>query len=226
MKKIHDGVLSALFSFTILSLSGGHSGSTITLAGLADTVQEMKALVEGISAFMDHFSAFTGFVGAGTIFLLITVLFLSAGFTAVGIPKGKTSFLVSLFTADLLWVLWKLSFKPVNYDFVGGMVRSNLILLLPMIAVIFIGRYFPRILPAAANGIKRVFNGKASSRKELTMNLEQFQDLSSRVASSITQDLLKTGKDTIYLSPESKRAIGELESLIARVRGLEKKNKR
>ncbi len=222
MKRLRDFTATALITGSLLSVVAV-TGDGYMVSGIADTIEEMKALVDGITNFIDHVSAFTGFLGGSTIFLLIAVLFFSAGLTAIGIPKGKISFILSLVIADLIWYFWKVSFKPVDYSFTGEMVRANLILIVPVAAVFAAGNLFPRVLPAVTGGVKKLFGRKAFARNELMAQMEHFQGASSRVVTSLARDIVRSRNDSrIMLSPDTKGFLSDVENIISRIRTMEK----
>lgn len=178
-----------------------------TLNDMKIFVEDTKKTVNSISIFFKKIGSFIDLIGSSTLLLFISVIFLSSGFSSIGVPKGIAAFLLSLLTADAVWILWEMSFSRGAAEILPGLIKSNLIIFAPLLSI-WIIRYF---WPKGVSLIKRIIYSKRypaipkSTMLEISANMlndwAEFQK-------NLTKDmLLASGKDDIIISPETSEKI-------------------
>src|SRR5208337_2441949 len=92
---------------------------------------------------LSNISIISNVIGLETVLLFVAVIVFSTGLSALGVPKGRLAFLVSLCTADCLWILWKASMKAALPDYLPQILKSNLVVLSPFLAVSVLAAVVP-----------------------------------------------------------------------------------
>ncbi len=204
---------------------GGHSpaaGKTC-LAGIADisdTLRELTDVMQGIHNVLSGFSFISDTIGFGTIVLFIVVIILSAGYSALGMARGKASFLSSLVTADALWIFWKISFNIPPSDYLFSIARANLIVLCPLIIVAIISRAAPRLRKKINLSLSNhMDNKKTMGAPGAAALLEEYQERGARLNRSFLDDILASGGtgDPTRLSVETRKRLEELRDTLDRI---------
>ncbi len=218
---VHAGIpLTALF---LLTLFGGASGDTmIVFSGISSTLSEIKNFLSGINSFISSMLSITKLIGFSTFVLFFFILLLSSGLSAIGIPRGKTSFLVSLLIADSLWIIWSRSFNPHSYDYLTHVGRTNLTILLPVISLAFAAWIFPLLFGKLKGKIRLpgFRKRKGYSGSETAKLSEEFADYSRGFQNSLVNDIISShSKKDIVLSSETVNFSRKLKKLLD---GLEK----
>ena len=214
----------ALLLFTAVSAATGalHSSAGVRCAGIADiadTVKELSDLLQGIRAFLSGMALISETIGFSTILLIIAVIVFSAGFSAIGVPRGAPSFFASLITADALWILWKIGFNTGFSEYSAAMIKSNLIVLSPLMLAAAAVRLFPPAARRLRNRAASIFRRKrVYSRRTLLLLRDEFQAGSAAVDRSLVVDLLGSGeRDAVALSSETLERIESLKAALSRV---------
>jgi len=156
----------SLFFLLIHINLNSYNQYNLTKAGLTNGFSEVKDFFNGLNSLLAGFSSFSNMIGFSTIILFLVILLLSTGLSAIGIPRGKISFLFSLIIADILWIFWKESFNPDSLSYLIPVIRSSIIILIPFIITILIQRFFPSLSGKIYNFIKNLFKKKKSMEKE------------------------------------------------------------
>ena len=195
-------------------------------AGIVSTLSDTKETIEGISRFIDTASgiiniviSIIGILGFKALILFFTVLFLSTGFSYIGIPKGKASFFSSLTLANLIWFAWERSFNPDSYSFLISMLQTNLILLIPFISILLLKRVLPFVFRKIFSRIILFFKIPFISKRVIDNNKiinlsEKYQQVSSHFQLSLLRDILHNRDDKIILSITTHKSIKDLEEII------------
>ncbi len=223
-KMKHPGGMKTGLALTLLlamTLPGGGPGDPVTVfAGLSSTLNEIKDFLTGINSFISSIVSLSKLIGFSTFILFLFIMLLSSGLSAIGIPRGKVSFTLSLLIADSIWIMWSRSFNPGSYDFLLRIGRANLIILLPVIFVAFTAWIFPPLLNKLKRKIRRsgFRKGKGFSGTETVKLSEEFADYSRGFQNSLVNDIISSeSKKDILLSPEtlsfSRKLKGLLEEL-------------
>ena len=117
----------------LVSISG------VQFAGIVSSLSETKDSIEGLVRFIDTVAAalktIADMIGFKAVLLFLAILVISGGLTFIGIPRGKTSFFISLIIADLTWLAFEKSLNPQTYGFLITMLHTNVIVLIPFISI-------------------------------------------------------------------------------------------
>ena len=108
-------------------------------------MQEIRDTIVGFGTFFKKLAELTSMLGFSTFVLLVMVLLFSSGLSAVGLPRGKPTLLISLAGANGLWLLWERSMNPGDMAFVPTMLKSNGIILAPLVCFYIILWGWPRV---------------------------------------------------------------------------------
>jgi hypothetical protein len=192
------------------------------LAGISDiseTLQEISNVLKGIYSFISSLSSIpllSTTIGFDTILLFIGIVVFTAGFSAIGVPKGKFSFLASLVTADALWVLWKESMKAEFPGYLAPILKSNLIVLTPFILVMIFSAAFPHLWMKFKRSITSLFHRKtAFNKKDFLALYDEYQERSTELNRLIVSDMLASGaSEKTSLSQEAVKSIEDLKSTL------------
>ncbi|TFH43354.1 MAG: hypothetical protein E4G96_01335 [Chrysiogenales bacterium] len=189
------------------------------LAEAADSFGRITEFLQGVHSFLSGISFISETIGFPTLFLFLAIILLSAGFTAMGVPKGKPSFLASLFTADCIWALWNISLQARFGEYIGSMIRSNLILLAPAATVSIVARIAPLLTARARRAGVGLFQKKKSLDRDAAVKLlEDYQEKSSGLGASLLSDILAASVDPIVrFSDATKERARALEELLDRL---------
>jgi hypothetical protein len=185
----------------------------MSLADITDALQKISDFMQGINSFLAGIAFISETIGFGTVLLCIAVIVLSAGYSAVGLPKGKASFLAALITADSIWVMWEISFKAPAADCIFPLVRSNLIVLSPLAAVAILKRLAPSLVPK----IKRIFPSLPRKKKHMDTHAflslyDEYQAQSAGLNRSMLDDILAARDgNRVSLSTETRMNIHKMK---------------
>lgn len=191
------------------SLSSTLESIERTFADVKDSLDGIQRFASGIAAVWRAISAV---IDPRALALLAAVLIVSAGFSALGVPKGRTCFLVSLVFVNALWLLWGRSMNPDSIAFIPGMIKINIYLLLPYFLIVISAHFLPIIIRRAV----RAF-GRGLDREEAQLLVERFDDESARARESIVRDLSAHEGERIRLSHISRSHLGELLRIIKKI---------
>lgn len=186
---------------------------------MMETLQEITTLVNGIVAFFDKISSFTSFIGLSTVLLFLGVLLLSAGFSVIGVPRGKASFLLSLAASDALWIAWEQSFNPGHYEYLPSLAKSNILILAPLVIVTVVAFLFPRagdVLRRATRALMK--NPRMSfSKSDMLELFEEYQFSRTDLERHLLQDISRSGNEPVSLSPDTIRSARALQKTVQRL---------
>lgn len=197
-------VLISLFSGLFFP---GHE--SLNTCGVTETLQELAHYVTAIKEFLATIHSFLSVIGLNTLVLLLMILFFSAGLTALGVPRGKISFVLSLGIADMLWILWEKNFNPLTLDFFLQVLKANAIISHPVIAVFIIKTFFPKISKKIKNLKSRI---SPSSYRDYVIQVEQ---LTSEFHHFLIRDLLND--NNCHLSKETRKAGESLKETLKKM---------
>lgn len=203
------GILS-LFDF--LGPSGMDRAGR-SAAGLMDGLEELRTVAAGIGSFTGKIAEFTSVIGIAVILLFLAILLISAGLGVLGVPRGKASFLMSLAIADGIWIAWKQSFDPGQFGYLQELLRSNLILLVPLLAVAlvsFLAARVPRLYRQVI--APRLRRGRGHlSKNEMLQYLEEYQAARGDLERSLLNDIGRAGNEWVSLSPRTRESAKTLQ---------------
>jgi hypothetical protein len=217
---------AALIAHAVYTLPGvGHSAAPgkIRLAGVADitdTLRELADVMQGIHNVISGFSFISDTIGFGTILLLIAVLVLSAGYSALGMTRGKATFLSALATADALWIFWKVSFNTPPAEYLFSIVRANLIVLCPVIIAAIISRTAPSLLKRISVRVSSIIhNKKTMGAPEAAALFDEYQERGARLNRAFLDDILASGGagGPVSLSGETRKSLEELRETLDKI---------
>nr|MBP6291107.1 hypothetical protein [Spirochaetota bacterium] len=144
----------------------------------------------------------------------------SAGLSAIGFPKGKTTFFIAFIIDNILWYTWNKSFGIDYTATVLTMLKTNAVIVFPYIIFIIIKRYALQI----KHFFIQIFHMVLPShyKKKITKNAlsETINSLHSAYAtmmSSIMNDLIHSN-DTINLSHDTIVTIEHIESILKKIK--------
>jgi len=224
----------ALIVQAVRALSGGGqspaAGKTC-LAGIADisdTLRELNDVMQGIHNVISGFSFISDTIGFGTILLLIAVIVLSAGYSALGMARGKASFISSLATADALWIFWKVSFNTPTSEYLFSIVRANLIVLCPLIIVAIVSRAAPSLLKRICVRVSSLFRkNKTMGPSEAAALFNEYQERGARLNRAFLDDILASGGTgrPVGLSGETRKRMEELGGTLEKIEAASKRKR-
>ncbi len=188
------------------------------------TYNHIKTTFDALSRFLDtiysFMSAISNLLGYRAIALFFAIAFTSGGLSAIGFPKGKTSFFISMIIINILWFTWNKSFK-IDYIYtINTMLKTNSIILLPYFLFLiikyrkdvikkFMYKFFYLIFPfLKTEGIHK-------------QTLQESIKLIHTTFAELTEYLMKDyfyGDDYIKLSDNSIRAIEQLENILKKIK--------
>ncbi|HSV97415.1 MAG TPA: hypothetical protein VLM75_10845 [Spirochaetota bacterium] len=195
-------------------------------AEIRQTLLEIKDTFGGVWRFGESVSSvvrtIADLVDPRALALLFFVLLFSAGFAAIGIPRGRASFFISLSLVNALWFAWGKSASAEMFAYSLGMAAANLYLLVPYFSYLILRRWAPplakRALAAARS--RRVEAGTATpkSREEIRFLSRRVEDECLGLLASLSGDAAGCGaNDPVAVSEESKERIGRLRETLEKL---------
>ncbi|MEW6526639.1 MAG: hypothetical protein AB1444_08245 [Spirochaetota bacterium] len=191
---------------------------------IVDTYNQIKTTFDGLSRFLDNIysfiSAISNLLGYRAIALFFAIAFTSAGLSAIGFPKGKTSFFISMIIINILWFTWNTSFEIDYLYTIGTMLKTNSIILFPYILFLIIKYYKDVIKRLIYNCFYLIFPflKKEGIHKQ---TLQESVKLLNTSYTEVIEYLMKDyfyGNDYIKLSDNSIRAIEQLENMLKKIK--------
>lgn len=191
---------------------------------IVDTYHQIQTTFEGLSKFLNSIytvvSTITSILGYRAIALFFAIAVTSAGLSAIGFPKGKTTFFIAFIIDNILWYTWNKSFG-IDYTTTAlTMLKTNAVIVFPYIIFIIIKRYALQI----KHFFIQIFHMVLPShyKKKITKNAlsETINSLHSAYAtmmSSIMNDLIHS-KDTINLSQDTIATIEHTETILKKIK--------
>lgn len=189
--------------------------------------RELKESIEGIGRFI---TALHGIIGAVTsvidpaaLLLLMVVLVFSAGFSSIGIPRGKASFAVSLIAVDLIWFLWKRSMNPGSLAYLPGMLIANLYIIVPYLSFVFICKVLRKHVSAGGYALsksirKHVFR-RGVDKSDALLLTDKLRGSSAAAVNSLERDL-ERDDGRADLSQGTRELLAELAKNLDKIRAL------
>ncbi len=216
--------LPILLAVASSSLFGHRPASEqLRLAGLTDITESVKDLtdvIKGINAFLSGVSFISETIGFGTILLFLAVIVFSAGYSALGMARGKITFFSSLLTADALWVFWKASLNEPLSENLYSIIRSNLIVLCPPVIAVLLSRAAPGLLGKTGRIISSLFSGKKQlGQREAAALCDECQARSAMLNRALLEDILAApvSGGPVNLSPETRRSAEALRETLDKI---------
>ncbi|MDY6969809.1 MAG: hypothetical protein SVR08_14275 [Spirochaetota bacterium] len=211
-------IITLILCFNLFNPNIDHdqkSDNLIILSGISSTIDDTTDVLTGLGRFISTisaaFTAISSIFGFKAIILFVIVLFFGAGLTFIGVPRGKSSFFTSLIIIDLVWFIWLRSFNKESWNFILPMLKTNLILLLPIIFFFLLRR----IVPIFFTRIRIPFlKRRIMSNNEIIDMSERYQEVSSQFQKSLIRDILHKKDDKIILSGSTQNHIKQLEKII------------
>ncbi len=191
---------------------------------IIDTYNHIKTTFEGLSRFLDSIysfiSAISSFLGYRAIALFFAIAFTSAGLSAIGFPKGRLSFFISMIIINLLWFTWNRSFE-IDYIYtLSTMLKTNGIIVFPYILFLIIKHYNDAI----KKYLYAIFYFIFPFLKKEGIHKQKFQEsvtLLNTTYTDVLESLMKDffdGDDFIILSGNSIRTIEQLENILKKIK--------
>jgi hypothetical protein len=219
IEKNGTGFITAALLFSLVDPSPQGAGARLpALSDVTQALKDISGTLEGIRSFMSGIAFISKTIGYETILLFIFVIIFSIGFSSIGVPRGKASFLVSLTAVDALWVLWKASVNARFADFFPQMLKSSLIVLSPLIVVAILARIFPLLLASLKNTMLSPFRRmRVFSKKRLAGLHQEFRARSEALDGCIRSEMAGTDDEKITLSSVTIQTIEELKSTLTKL---------
>jgi hypothetical protein len=195
-----------------------YAGITDSINELSDSIENINNAVAGIRAFVDRLSVFLSFAGYQSVIVFTLVMLLSVGFSAIGLPRGIATFLLSLAVIDALWILWKTSFSEGFSQYMPSIIKVNAFVLAP-IGVFYA---FMRGLPFIAGSIKKIIQkrkagGSFSKSELLTLNDEMLRGAAA-LAGSVMEDISESkDRETIILTNKTTEAAERMKRICEQI---------
>ena len=202
--------LSLILTRNILSLFSFFTAPhSYLLCGFTESLDHLGKIVTALTDFFSVIKSVLTITGVNTLVLLIMVTIFSAGLNVVGLPRGKTSFLISLAAADSLWFAWEKAMNTEPGVFFPAMLKSNTLLVLPLTIVAVITGIAPGIKKSVKK-IPSLFSKKKniplSSQKavETLITLDRHMNT---LRGAYLNDIKKGGSASeVAVSPETEQA--------------------
>jgi hypothetical protein len=227
VKKICSILIFSILLAPAISTAQWHSGISAPFEKIStgineikESVNETKELFVSINKFIKTVSApvkkISSLIGGTTLILLISVLIISSGLGALGIPKGRFTFFTALLVADSLWLAWGSSINADMFIYLLKIAKTNIILLSPVIIFLLAKKYSPGFFSI----IKNKITGKSIGIKEAEFLTERFSDESLVFIKSLSSDTGKEGqKGAIFLSDASRKSLARIKELLEKFPG-------
>ncbi len=208
-----------LLVLLVSTASFNHAGA-FSLDSVKETVTEIQELYrnmqetyQGLRRFVETIHSLTSLAGFSTVVLFIMTLLVSSGLASAGIPRGPASFLTALIIVDIVWFIFKQSMSGMAIPPMDGMIRSNLIVITPMLMVILGQRFLPPLFSA----LVRRATDRTWSRKTFYREVDNLDTLHHRMRASLLEDMRRGNDRSVPLSRESRRFARELMKSLDRV---------
>ena len=200
---------------------GSFAGARLAgISDLSESLREISDILKGLRSFIESLSSISivsNIIGLETFLLFVSVVVLSIVFSALGVPKGRFSFLLSLVTADSLWILWKASMKAGFPGYLIPIIKSNLVVLSPFLIVTILGAAFPLLWTKSKRALSSLIRTKRTmDRKKLLALYDEYQMQSSALAHAVSEILATEGAERATLSRELQRSIEDVKSTLAK----------
>jgi|GEM_PF-663899 len=222
--------LAASFIIFLTPLPPATAGGVTVLEDAKSTFSEIRVAINeiretagGVWRFLESISSavrtIARLVDPRALALLFFVLLFSAGFAAIGIPRGRQSFFLSLALADALWFVWGKSMDEEMPSYALSMALVNLYLLSPYLLYLLLRRSVPPAAGRALAALRRRWTArKPAERGYIRRIARDIDDESLRLIASLSRDLAETGKEeAVTLSGESKGSITRLRDTLDRL---------
>ncbi|MEJ5362337.1 MAG: hypothetical protein WBK20_15710 [Spirochaetota bacterium] len=191
---------------------------------IIDTYNQIKTTFDGLSRFLDNIYSFiaaiSNILGYRAIALFFAIAFTSAGLSAIGFPKGKTSFFISMIIINILWFTWNTSFE-IDYIYtISTMLKTNSIILLPYILFLIIKYYKDVIKKFMYKLFYFIFpfiKKDVIHKQTLQESLKLINTTYTEVIEYLMKDYFY-GDDYIKLSNNSIKAIEQLENILKKIK--------
>jgi hypothetical protein len=204
----------------LVSAASFNHARAFSLDSVKETVTEMQQLYrgmqetyQGLQRFIETIRSLTSLAGFGTVVLFIVTLLVSSGLASAGIPRGPASFLTALIIVDIVWFIFKQSMSGMTIPPLGGMARSNLIVITPMVLVA-LGR---RFLPPLFTSLVRRVTDRSWTRDQFYREVEELDSRHQKMRSSILEDMRRGDRENVPLSLESRRSAREYIKRLERI---------
>jgi len=192
------------------------------LAGISEiteSLQNISDMLKGIQSFfssLSNISIISNVIGLETVLLFVAVIVFSTGLSALGVPKGRLAFLVSLCTADCLWILWKASMKAALPDYLPQILKSNLVVLSPFLAVSVLAAVVPLLWGKVKRRVFPLLRRKHSlDKKALLVVYDEYLAQNALFHRQVSSQLLGSGEsERITLSGETIKTIEDLKATL------------
>ncbi len=216
--------ISVLITLTLISITTSyHSCPSLFSAGITDRLVETKEALEGFMRFVNSIASFfekvANLAGVKVILLFIATLLFSALFSFIGIPKGKLTFILGLITVNALWYTWGESFKSPPAT--ETMLKTNGILIAPILAYIIIMRTIPPLFARAASWMYRKaprFRRHLFRKENMIEFLRRYQKAGSEFEQSLLEDILNAPDEMITFSDSTLKSLKEIEDMMKRIK--------
>ena len=190
---------------------------------IRETINDIRHTAGGIARFLESVSSVAGtiarLIDPRALALLFFVLVFSAGFAAIGIPRGRASFFISLALVDALWFVWGRSMNAELPSYALSMAGANLYLLVPYFSYLVLRR---RALPAAGRAFAalclRRAARKPAGREEIRRLARRVDDESLGLVASLSRDAAASAvEEAVSISEESRKRITNLRDALDRL---------
>lgn len=194
-----------------------------TFSEIRETIKDIRQTAGGVMRFLESVSSVVGtiarLIDPRALALLFFVLVFSAGFAAIGVPRGRASFFISLALVDTLWFVWGRSMNAEMPSYALSMAGANLYLLVPYFSYLLLRH---RALPAAGRSLAalrlRLARRKPAEREEIRRLARRIDDESLGLVASLSRDAAASaGEEAVVISEESRKRITNLRDALDRL---------
>ena len=191
---------------------------------IRESAAAIKNFADSLSKFFETVGSVISFIGsligAKALLLLAGAMIFSALLSMLGIPKGKLSFFISLICADCIWAAWRKSFEGMDSGFIWEMVKANLILIAPFLAIHLIRRYYPHLARAIRRMHGRIIGKDKKMAVDEALSLwERYKAIQSDFERALMADIVAGGENGATMSDETKRCAIEMQKIFESIAG-------
>ncbi len=210
------------------------SGPSSVIEEVRGAMRDLRETLDGLKRFFGAISAavstVTGLIGTTALILLVAIVVISTLLSFAGIPRGPSSFMVSLAFADALWVLWMKSFAGLGGYSIMPVVKANAMLLLPLAGIYLAARLLRRSAVALAgralSSVKSLFRGGRMSHARAVSLAKRLRTAGGLLEEKLMGDILAARNGSVRISGVTIESAKALAALLGELKSVNKEDDR
>lgn len=210
------------------------SGPSSVIEEVRGAMRDLRETLDGLKRFFGAISAavstVTGLIGTTALILLVAIVVISTLLSFAGIPRGPSSFMVSLAFADALWVLWMKSFAGLGGYSIMPVVKANAMLLLPLAGIYLAARLLRRSAVALAgralSSVKSLFRGGRMNHARAVSLAKRLRTAGGLLEEKLMGDILAARNGSVRISGVTIESAKALAALLGELKSVNKEDDR